>query len=214
MRKEVPMLSLEQYSKEQLKEMSLIEMAYELLKSKKQQVPFKELLDEIAATADISADEIKARIAQFYTDLNIDGRFISLGENKWGLRVWYPVDTVEEEQVAAVKPKKKKAKKVLDDDLDDYEELDDDLDYDDLDEFEEDDVLDDEDETFEDIDEAEEFEEDDEDFDIAEDETLDEDLDDEDLDEELDEDLDDDLEESLEALEEEELAENEDGEDL
>ncbi len=211
MRKEVPTLSLEQYSKEQLKEMSLIEMAYELLKSKKQQVPFKELLDEIAATANISANEIKTRLAQFYTDLNIDGRFISLGENKWGLRVWFPVDTVEEEQVVAVKPKKKKAKKVIDE-LEDYEELEEELEYDELDELE-DDVLDDEEESFDDIDEVEDFEEEEEDFDIVEDEALDEDLE-EDLDEELDEDLDEDLEESLEQLEEEELAEDEEEEDL
>lgn len=206
MRKEVPTLSLEQYSKEQLKEMSLIEMAYELLKGKREQVSFKELLDEIAAAGNIPADEIRARIAQFYTDLNIDGRFISLGENKWGLRVWYPVDTVEEEQVAVVKPKKKKAKKVLEDDLEDYEDLEEDLEYDDLEDFvEEDDLDEEEDEDFEEIDEVEEFEEEEEDLEFDEDEELDEDL---------EEDLEDDLEESLEALEEEELADDEEEEDL
>ncbi|WP_048827263.1 DNA-directed RNA polymerase subunit delta [Bacillus sp. B-jedd] len=196
-------MSLKQYSKEQLKEMSLIEMAYEFLKGKREQVSFKELLDEIAAAGDITADEIKSRIAQFYTDLNIDGRFISLGENKWGLRVWYPVDTVEEEQVAVVKPKKKKAKKVLEDDLEDYEELEEDLEYDELEDFvEEDDLDEEEEEDFEEIDEVEEFEEEEEDLEFDED------------DEDLEEDLEDDLEESLEALEEEELADDEEEEDL
>nr|WP_043934445.1 DNA-directed RNA polymerase subunit delta [Bacillus sp. EB01] len=199
-------MSLENYSKEQLKEMSMIEMAYELLKNTKQTLSFHDIVDEISKASDLSSEQVRSRLAQFYTDLNIDGRFISLGENKWGLRVWYPVDTVEEEQVHAAKPKKKKAKKVLDEDLDDYEELDD-TDFDDPEDFVEDDILDEEDEdSFDDIDEADEFEEEEEDFDIADDEAIDEDLE-EDIEEDLD---DDDLEESLEALEEEELAEDED----
>jgi DNA-directed RNA polymerase subunit delta len=207
MRKEVPMLSLEQYSKEQLKEMSMIEMAYESLKIRKQPVHFNEIVDEIAAAAGLTADQVRTRIAQFYTDLNIDGRFISLGENKWGLRVWYPVDTVEEDnyQVAAAKPKKKKAKKAVAE-LDDYEELEEEADYDDLDE---EDVLDEEEDSFDDLD----AEDDEEEFDLDEDEAIDEDLD-EDIDEDLDEDLDDDLEESLEALEEEELEADDEDEDL
>ncbi|WP_331457401.1 DNA-directed RNA polymerase subunit delta [Bacillus sp. FJAT-18017] len=193
------MLSLENYSKEQLKEMSMIEMAYELLKNTKQTLSFHDIVDQISKASDLSSEQVRSRLAQFYTDLNIDGRFISLGENKWGLRVWYPVDTVEEEQVHAAKPKKKKAKKVLDEELDDYEELDD-TDFDDPEDFVEDDILDEEDDdSFDDIDEEEE------DFDIADDEAIDEDLE-----EDIDEDLDDDLEESLEALEEEELAEDED----
>ncbi|ALC92611.1 DNA-directed RNA polymerase subunit delta [Bacillus sp. FJAT-18017] len=192
-------MSLENYSKEQLKEMSMIEMAYELLKNTKQTLSFHDIVDQISKASDLSSEQVRSRLAQFYTDLNIDGRFISLGENKWGLRVWYPVDTVEEEQVHAAKPKKKKAKKVLDEELDDYEELDD-TDFDDPEDFVEDDILDEEDDdSFDDIDEEEE------DFDIADDEAIDEDLE-----EDIDEDLDDDLEESLEALEEEELAEDED----
>ncbi|OCA82469.1 DNA-directed RNA polymerase subunit delta [Bacillus sp. FJAT-27225] len=198
-------MSLENYSKEQLKEMSMIEMAYELLKNKKQTLAFNEIIDEIAKASDLSKDQVRSRIAQFYTDLNIDGRFISLGENKWGLRVWYPVDTVEEEQVHAAKPKKKKAKKVLDDDLDDYEELEDEAEFDD---FAEDDILDEDEDSFDDIEEADEFEEDEEEFDIDDEEEIDEDLD-----EDIEEDLDDDLEESLEALEEEELADDEDEEE-
>ncbi|AIE61582.1 DNA-directed RNA polymerase subunit delta [Bacillus methanolicus MGA3] len=130
--------------------MSFIEIAYELLNEKKQAVPFKDIVDEVSQLLGLSEEEVRAKLAQFYTDINIDGRFISLGENRWGLRVWYPVDQTEDETITTVKPKKKKAKKVLDDDLDvdDYDDIDEDeLDYDDLDAFEEDeddvDLLDD-----------------------------------------------------------------------
>ncbi|MEO2075196.1 MAG: DNA-directed RNA polymerase subunit delta [Bacillus sp. (in: firmicutes)] len=189
-------MSLAQYSKEELQELSLIEMAHEYLKNSKQPITFNELVNEITNAVDMSQEEIRSRLAQFYTDMNIDGRFLSLGENRWGLRVWYPVDTAEEEVVTAVKPKKKKAKKVVDEDeIEDFDEVEDE-DYEDLDDFaDEDDLLDDDDDL--DLDEDEDLDIDDEDviedeeFELDEDEDLDEDLDEEDeiFDEEEDEEL-------------------------
>ncbi len=190
-------LSLKQVTQEELQEMSLIEIAFELLKEKKQPVSFKELMDEITELRGLTEDEVRARIAQFYTDLNIDGRFMTIGENRWGLRVWYPVDQTEEEHVTAVKPKKKKAKKVVDEDedldIEEYEELEEEeLDYDDVDddfddEDDDDDLLDDDiDEDVEDDDE--DLIEDDEEFDLDEDED-DEDLEEDEFDADDDEDL-------------------------
>lgn len=190
-------LSLKQVTQEELQEMSLIEIAFELLKEKKQPVSFKELMDEITELRGLTEDEVRARIAQFYTDLNIDGRFMTIGENRWGLRVWYPVDQTEEEHVTAVKPKKKKAKKVVDEDedldIEEYDELEEEeLDYDDVDddfddEDDDDDLLDDDiDEDVEDDDE--DLIEDDEEFDLDEDED-DEDLEEDEFDAEDDEDL-------------------------
>ena len=107
-------LSLKQYSKEQLLEMSLIEMAYDLLVERNEPIPFKDLISELASLHHLSKAEVAKKIAQFYTDLNVDGRFTSLGDNRWGLKTWYPVDQIEEEVVHVVKPKKKKkAKKAL-----------------------------------------------------------------------------------------------------
>nr|WP_042354395.1 DNA-directed RNA polymerase subunit delta [Bacillus rubiinfantis] len=172
-------MSLAQYSKEELLELSLIEMAFEYLKNSKQPISFHDLVKEISAAVGFSDEEMRSRLAQFYTDINIDGRFLSLGENRWGLRVWYPVDTQEEEVVTVVKPKKKKAKKVVEDeDLDVYDELEDE-EFDDIEEFEEDDLLD-EDEDFDELDDVEEFDDDevleDEEFELDEEEELDEEL--------------------------------------
>ncbi|MDP4156871.1 MAG: DNA-directed RNA polymerase subunit delta, partial [Bacillota bacterium] len=135
----------ELYSNEQLQEMSLIEITFDYLKNSKQPIAFNDLMNEISAALGLTDEEVRAKIAQFYTDLNIDGRFLTLGENRWGLRVWYPVDTQEEEVVSTVKPKKKKAKKVVDEDdadLDDFDDVEDDFDdydEDDIDDFDEDD---------------------------------------------------------------------------
>ena len=68
-------------------------------------------MDEIQKLLGLSNEEVAEKIGQFYTDLNVDGRFISIGDNRWGLKGWYPVEQVEEETVPASKVKKKKGKK-------------------------------------------------------------------------------------------------------
>ncbi len=180
-------LSLKQFSKEDIVEMSLIELAYELLVEKNEPFFFNDLVDEIATLKGAKKAEVASKVAQFYTDLNIDGRFTSLGDNRWGLKTWYPVDQVEEEVVHTVKAKKKKKAKakskkaaVVDEDLDLEEDLDEDLeDLDDLDEEDfddsDDDLLDDDDDD-DDIDEIDEI---DADIDVVDDDDLLDDDDDE-----------------------------------
>ncbi|MDX8363665.1 DNA-directed RNA polymerase subunit delta [Cytobacillus sp. IB215665] len=168
-------MSLKQYSLDQLKEMSLIEIAFDILSSRKKPITFKELMDEITASLHLSQDEINTKISQFYTDINIDGRFICVGENLWGLRSWYPYEKIEEEVTPTVKSKKKKSKKAADkdtkkveeesfDDPDDFEEEDIELDLDDIDDIDE--------ETDEDLEEDFDLEDDDEDLELDEEEDL------------------------------------------
>ncbi|MBT2640714.1 DNA-directed RNA polymerase subunit delta [Bacillus sp. ISL-41] len=186
-------MSLSQYSKEELQEMSLIEVAYEILKEKKQAITFQELMTEIKSILKLDEADVSEKMVQFYTDINIDGRFMSQGEGRWGLRVWYPVDQIEEDNVTTVKPKKKKSKKAVDEDdldLDEFDEIDEeDLDFDEFDEDDDDDALD------EDDDEEEEFDEDLEDTDdFDDDEEL---IEDEEEDEELELEEEDDEDEEL-----------------
>jgi DNA-directed RNA polymerase subunit delta len=191
-------LSLEHYSKEQIKQLSMIELAYEIMASKKQAIAFKDLVSEIGKLLELNKEEIATRMPQFYTDLNIDGRFIAVGENRWGLRSWYPYDQIEEEIIPAVKPKKKRSKKAAKDeeddlDIEDYDEVDEEEDYDELDDIDE---VDEEDDDLLDDDDDDDDDEDEDDSEDLDDELLDEDdydLDDEDeeedeVDEEDDED--------------------------
>lgn len=160
----------------------MIEVVHSVLGDKRQATTFNELVQEIAQVLGLSQEQVNAKIAQFYTDLNIDGRFINLGENRWGLRSWYPYEQIDEEILPQPKPKKKR--KVEDDGFDDYIEEDED--------FDDADVTEDEDDDVEDLDKVLE----------------DEDGDDDDLDE-LDEDEDDFAEEELEYDETEEEEEEE-----
>ena len=132
-------MTLAKMSGEDIREMAFIEIANLLLIEKKEAIDFKVMMDEIQKLLGLSNEEVAEKIGQFYADLNVDGRFISIGDNRWGLKGWYPVEQVEEETVPASKVKKKKGKKVIEDD-DDFDVIDeDDLDFDDIDDFDDDD---------------------------------------------------------------------------
>ena len=166
-------------------EMSLIDLAYQILKqnSNNEPISFKAMFREVSNQLGLSDDEIKDKIVQFYTDLNIDGRFICIGDNQWGLCEWYPFEKMEDDIITASKPKRKKSKSVSDDGFDlleedayeeDFEEadfdeeadmdgdglgIDDDLDLEEVDELDEGFILEDDNE----------LDEDEEDLDMEED---------------------------------------------
>lgn len=198
-RKDVCLLNIREMTKEQLAEESMIDIVYAILTERHESLTFPQLMDEIRQLTGMSEGEMKEKLQQFYTDLNIDGRFIAIHDNRWGLREWYPVEQIEEETAPVVKVRKKKKKKALDEDEEEDEELFDEEDYDEL--------LEDEDEDLEDEEEEEDDLEDDEDDEIIE---IEEDLIDPDDDLEIipdDEDLDLDDEEEEEFEEDEEIEE-------
>ncbi|WP_313893336.1 DNA-directed RNA polymerase subunit delta [Psychrobacillus sp.] len=106
----------------QLQEESLIDLGFAILEDKKSSLTLTELFEAIQKLNEFTDEDMAARKPQFYTDMNIDGRFLATAENQWGLREWYPVDQIEEETAPTVKVRKKKAKNADDDDLDDIEE--------------------------------------------------------------------------------------------
>ncbi|ONK24995.1 DNA-directed RNA polymerase subunit delta [Bacillus sp. VT-16-64] len=175
-------MNLQNLTLEEREEMSFIEIAQYLLEEKKQALPFQELVAQIANYLELSDQEMSSRMLQFYTDLNVDGRFLALGENRWGLKEWYPFDQVDEEIIAPVKPKKKKkAKRAFEEDEELLELEEEDLEYD-MD-LEDEDV--EEDESLEALREEEEaeYEEedmlDDEDYELEDEEEEDVDLEEE-----------------------------------
>ncbi|KMO59659.1 DNA-directed RNA polymerase subunit delta, partial [Lacticaseibacillus rhamnosus] len=90
-------LKLKAFANADKSELSMIEVAHEILEEKGDTMAFVDLANEIQNYLGKSDEEIRERLPQFYTDLNVDGSFISLGDNVWGLRAWYPYDSVDEE---------------------------------------------------------------------------------------------------------------------
>lgn len=158
--------SLKQLSAEDIQETSMIDIMYFILQDEKKPVSFYKLMDQIGKMKGLSSSQLQEMLAEVYTNLNTDGRFVTLGDNQWGLKGWYPVEQSQEELATTIKPKKrKKSEDDLGFDEDDEDDLED-LEVDDLDDFDDDDFDDDT-----------------------------EDLDDEDLDDEDDDDVEDDEEE-------------------
>ncbi|WP_306798549.1 DNA-directed RNA polymerase subunit delta [Oceanobacillus saliphilus] len=164
-------VSLENFSHEELKDMSMIEMASKILLQEKKAVNYRELFDKIAEIKGFNKKQKEVNISQFYTDMNVDGRFLALGSGMWGLKRWYPVEQAEEELTEVPKKKKVKKKKkavvddvaaldIVDEDIadvvNDFDELDEDLDDDDFDDEFEDEL---DEELDDDVDEDEELDE-------------------------------------------------------
>lgn len=116
----------------------MIEVAYEILAENNQVYDFNDLLAEIQNYLSLSDDQIAEQMVTFYTELNTDGSFISLGENRWGLRAWYAIDAINEAIVASIddddlkaqhKAKRRKKANVFNEDMIDYNDDDYDEDY-------------------------------------------------------------------------------------
>lgn len=92
-------MELKQFENTPREELSMIEVAKAILMERDVEdvIELNELLNEIQSYLGRSDSEMREALPQFYTDLNIDGSFISLGDNRWGLRSWYPIDSIDEE---------------------------------------------------------------------------------------------------------------------
>ncbi|MDR1473159.1 MAG: DNA-directed RNA polymerase subunit delta [Lactobacillales bacterium] len=90
-------MELSVFKGQKREELSMIEVAHALLEQKDEVMEFAELVNEIQDYLVKSDVDIRQQLSQFYTDLNIDGSFIFLGENRVGLRSWYAIDEIDEE---------------------------------------------------------------------------------------------------------------------
>jgi len=161
---------------ERIREMPLVDLAFEVLKVANTPHYYRDLIMEVAKLRGINNEDINQFIAQVYTEINIDGRFACVGNNIWGLKRWYPVERAEDPVGNT------KRTRIIndDDDLDEEDEL---YTEEDTYEVEEDDFdkYDDDEDSFSESDEDVE-----EDVDLDEEELEDEDLSLEEVEEEED----------------------------
>ena len=95
-------MELEVFAGQEKSELSMIEVARAILelRGRDHEMHFSDLVNEIQNYLGTSNSDIREALPLFYTELNFDGSFISLGDNKWGLRSWYGVDEIDEEIIA------------------------------------------------------------------------------------------------------------------
>lgn len=90
-------MELNQFEGQAKQELAMVDVAYAILETTGEVMDFNDLLAETAEYLEMEDGDLESEMAQFYTDLNVDGRFISLGDNRWGMRSWYPIDSIDEE---------------------------------------------------------------------------------------------------------------------
>ncbi|WP_158077165.1 DNA-directed RNA polymerase subunit delta [Caenibacillus caldisaponilyticus] len=86
-------------------ERPVIDRVYDLLASDKQPRNFYDIVDQLI-DEDLSEDDRTEFMARLYTNMNIDGRFLCIGDNFWGLKTWYPVEQQDEEVASKITSKK------------------------------------------------------------------------------------------------------------
>lgn len=87
---------------EQIREVAMVDLAYQALQENDHQpMIYRDLMDHIAKLKGFTDDEVAQYISQFYTDLNIDGRFVCVGRSLWGLRDWYLTEQTTDSAIAS-----------------------------------------------------------------------------------------------------------------
>lgn len=73
---------------------SNLDVAFDLIVNTGKEVSFKEIWEEVIRVQGYDEEIAKRLMGQFYTNLSLDGRFVTLGDNKWDLRSRHTFDKV------------------------------------------------------------------------------------------------------------------------
>jgi DNA-directed RNA polymerase subunit delta len=68
-----------------------IELAYRVLKERKTDIYFRELLTEVLTVKNVPSYLMKQAMAELHTQVNMDSRFTFKGKGYWGLTEWAPI---------------------------------------------------------------------------------------------------------------------------
>ncbi|SFU63787.1 DNA-directed RNA polymerase subunit delta [Alicyclobacillus macrosporangiidus] len=108
---------------EEIRELPLVELAWEILRTTREPYYFRDLMKEIQELRGMSDEEVMDVIARLYTEINIDGRFVCIGRNVWGLKRWYSTEKTDERSQTSKRFVRASGDAFSDDDdLDEYEE--------------------------------------------------------------------------------------------
>jgi|SRR5690625_4307298 len=96
-------MNLNKKENQATEKMTLIELANLVLLEEKEQMAFSDLFEKVVELKKLTDEEKERNLSQFYTDLNMDGRFVSLGSNVWGLKQWFPLSQMTDKGLKELK---------------------------------------------------------------------------------------------------------------
>ena len=73
---------------------SFVDTAYDIVVKNGTELPFATLWNNVCEELGLTQEDRVARVSYFYTQLTLDGRFVTLGENVWDLRIRHTFDKV------------------------------------------------------------------------------------------------------------------------
>ncbi len=73
---------------------SLLDHAFDYVSGQNQPSKFQDIWAYCVKEAGLTPEEAAAKVSRFYTNLMLDGRFVTLGENQWDLRVRHKYESV------------------------------------------------------------------------------------------------------------------------
>lgn len=76
------------------KQSSMVDVAYDLMTKKKKPVDFYKLWQEVSEIKGFDQNDQEENESLLYTNITLDGRFITVGENRWDLRSRHKFDEV------------------------------------------------------------------------------------------------------------------------
>jgi DNA-directed RNA polymerase subunit delta len=86
---------------EKIRETAMVDLAYDYLKSTGEPQLYRIILDAVGNQKGFTKQDIENYIAQLYTEINIDGRFVCVGRSLWGLKHWYPIEQATDSAIVA-----------------------------------------------------------------------------------------------------------------
>lgn len=73
---------------------SLLDLAYDYVSKNNQQSTFQDIWAYCVKEAGLDEEQAVKKVSRFYTNLMLDGRFVTLGENEWDLRTRHKFERV------------------------------------------------------------------------------------------------------------------------
>lgn len=119
---------------------SLLDYGFDVLSASKDPIKFIDLFKKAVELSglELTESELKVRMSKFYTQLSLDGRFITLTDNYWDLRSRHVfekvhldmIDAYSDEDEEVDEEEEKLLRQELGEQEEEIEEADDDLDFD------------------------------------------------------------------------------------